>query len=109
MFKPKGLLIRVDLPNEAMEDMATMDLLTRKSGWEKKPNSGSDNSPSKQTREERWVTTNDPRTRSRAARKGRIVIIPLSHTQQDIAAAQPVTTASPVYASSPTYQKGQTR
>jgi hypothetical protein len=105
VFKPKGLLIRVDLPNEAI-DMAAMDLLTRKSGWEKKSKSGGCNSASKQARAERWVTTEDARSRSRAARKGRIVILPLSHTEQEVAAAHPVTTTSPVHTSSPAYQEG---
>jgi hypothetical protein len=80
VFKPKGLLIRVDLPNEAI-DMETMDLLTRKSGWEKKSNSGGSNSASKQAKSEKWVTTEDARSRSRAAQKGRIVILPLSHQE----------------------------
>lgn len=106
LFKPKGLLIRVDLPNEAMEDMATMDLLTRKSGWEKKSSDGGSNPASKQAGTERWVTTNDLRSRSRAARKGRIVILPLSQTGQEVAAAQPVTTASPADISGPLYQDG---
>jgi Domain of unknown function (DUF4646) len=111
VFKPKGLLIRVDLPNEAM-DMATMDLLTRNSGWEKKSNSGCCNSASKKARAERWVTTKDLRTQSRAAKKGRIVILPLSHTVQErsplrpVAAAQPVNTTSPVHGSIPVYQEG---
>jgi hypothetical protein len=111
VFKPKGLLIRVDLPNEAI-DMASMDLLTRKSGWEKKSNSGYCNSASNQARADRWVTTKDVRTRSRAANKGRIVILPLSDTVQErsplrpVAAAQPVTATSPVHPSSPVYQEG---
>ncbi|KAJ6111336.1 hypothetical protein N7523_007397 [Penicillium sp. IBT 18751x] len=53
-FRPRGVLIRVDLPNEYLDDMTSMDLHTNK----KKPRS-------------------DQEAREKAALKARIVIIPL--------------------------------
>ncbi|KAJ5652937.1 hypothetical protein N7507_010363 [Penicillium longicatenatum] len=53
-FQPRGLLIRVDLPNELLEDMKDMDLHL-----------------------EGFLGQSDPRDRDRAALKARIVIIPL--------------------------------
>ncbi|KAJ5771570.1 hypothetical protein N7520_002099 [Penicillium odoratum] len=53
-FKPRGLLIRVDLPKELLEDMKEMDLHLEGS-----------------------VTPSDSKSRDKAALKARIVIIPL--------------------------------
>lgn len=55
-FQPRGLLIRVDLPNELLEDMNDMDLHLE--GFEQ----------------------SDPRARDRAALKARIVIIPVEES-----------------------------
>lgn len=53
-FQPRGLLIRVDLPNELLEDMKDMDLHL-----------------------EGFASQSDPRARDKAGLKARIVIIPL--------------------------------
>lgn len=55
-FQPRGLLIRVDLPNELLEDMENMDLHLE--GFDQF----------------------DPRARDRAALKARIVIIPVEES-----------------------------
>lgn len=55
-FQPRGLLIRVDLPNELLEDMKNMDLHLE--GFDQF----------------------DPRARDRAALKARIVIIPVEES-----------------------------
>lgn len=71
-FQPRGLLIRVDLPNEA-DDMGAMDVGTASPAPSTSPQrvtSPAYKSPARRSAEE-------ARQRLRAARKGRVVIMPL--------------------------------
>ncbi|KAJ5281988.1 hypothetical protein N7478_007360 [Penicillium angulare] len=59
-FRPRGLLIRVDLPDELVDDMEDMDLHLGD-----------------------WKAKADPKARDKAALKARIVIIPLEGIASD--------------------------
>lgn len=75
-FRPRGVLIRVDLPWEGLEDMHTMDVST---SWDFQPESTNRGSRS-------WSQMriqDDQVAREDASRKARIVIIPLQGSKED--------------------------
>ena len=79
-FKPRGLLIRVDLPGQA-EDMATMDVSTSDDFQSRIVGHAT---PSLPLTEDHYISSKysdeqvkEGRTRMKAAQRGRIVIIPL--------------------------------
>ncbi|MCJ1365368.1 hypothetical protein MMC16_004489 [Acarospora aff. strigata] len=73
-FNSRGLAIRIDLPGQA-SDMSEMDLSTSRK-FKRQLNGKTAPSEKKQQRSER----RDQRSRTKAAKKGRIVIIPLNQT-----------------------------
>lgn len=73
-FTQRGLLIRVDLPNEA-DDMGAMDVAEEpKIGCRRRSNTPPTSSSSSSARR----SAKEAKARIRAARKGRIVILPLT-------------------------------
>ena len=70
-FRPRGLLIRVDLPDELVKDMEDMDLYLKD-----------------------WKAQSDPKARDKAALKARIVIIPMDGMPSDSGRASSATARS---------------
>jgi len=100
VFRPKGLAIRVDLPGEAA-DIDTMDISMGKCGkkWDKWQSTQSESkNPRAQMRAAKW----DMRARMRAAKKGRIVILPVGEEASRLAATMPTRGMSPVRQEAPT-------
>lgn len=81
-FRPRGILIRVDLPGDA-EDMGAMDVSTSKFYQYEQQGRGTLGSKA-----ERRAVDAEGKARQKAARKGRIVILPLDGNMS------PVTTPS---------------
>ncbi|KKK23503.1 hypothetical protein P175DRAFT_0502531 [Aspergillus ochraceoroseus IBT 24754] len=70
-FKPRGVLIRVDLPWEELEDMEFMDISTSRDfhrALSANPN----------TLKHEWKMKDDQTARETASRRARIVVIPLA-------------------------------
>ncbi len=74
-FNSRGLTIRIDLPGQA-SDMGEMDLSNSRKFKRQLTGGQSPSSEKKQARSEK----KEQKTRARAAKKGRIVIIPLNET-----------------------------
>jgi len=96
VFRPKGLIIRIDLPGEAM-DMDSMDILSSK-GCNKQSNC---QSTSRCGKSDLRAMKREVRTRCQAAKKGRIVILPLGPQVSSLVAATPTRGLSPVDHSAP--------
>lgn len=80
-FNSRGLAIRIDLPGQA-SDMSEMDLSTSRT-FKRQLNGQTAPTGKKQARSEK----KELRSRTKAAKKGRIVIIPLNQTTLDAAQA----------------------
>lgn len=92
-FNSRGLTIRIDLPGQA-SDMSEMDLSTSKK-FKRQLSGKSAPTEKKQARCER----KELRSRTKAAKKGRIVIIPLNETTLGAAREAPESHAGVTYPS----------
>ncbi|KAL9108083.1 MAG: hypothetical protein Q9227_007058 [Pyrenula ochraceoflavens] len=77
-FRSRGILVRIDLPGEA-DDMGIMDISTSKIYHMERRGSEKDVVAPKKVRA---VAENDRRAREKAARRGRIVILPLDNASE---------------------------
>jgi hypothetical protein len=105
VFRPKGLMIRVDLPGETA-DLDTMDISMGRKGWGN--GCGNQSSSTQSSRKQAWIEKKAAKreigARWKAAKKGRIVILPLGQETSRLAAAMPTRGISPVDGSAPPYE-----